>query len=139
MELLNILAKQFITDVNADGVLDGTDVAAALQNLLSDSSGNLNLSGIVSQLQGLGLADIAASWLGDGENAAISSEQISQIFGNDQLSSFASSLNLEENNVTQALTSALPELIDKMSSDGALSNLLGDQAGELLGSLKKLF
>ena len=139
MELINILAKQFITDVNADGVLDGTDVAAALQNLLSDSSGNLNLSGIVSQLQGLGLADIAASWLGDGENAAISSEQISQIFGNDQLSSFASSLNLEENNVTQALTSALPELIDKMSSGGALSNLLGDQAGELLGSLKKLF
>lgn len=139
MELLNTLAKQFITDVNADGVLDGTDVAAALQNLLSDSSGNLNLSAIVTQLQGLGLADIAASWLGDGENAAISSEQIGQLFDKDQLSSFASSLNLEENNVTQALTAALPVLIDKVSSGGALSSLLGDEAGELLGSLKKLF
>jgi uncharacterized protein YidB (DUF937 family) len=42
-------------------------VSAALSKLMpTNSSGDLNLGGLLGQLNGGGLASMAASWLGDG-------------------------------------------------------------------------
>lgn len=141
MELLKTLAQQFIADTDNDGNIDVDEVVASISTLLADSSGGsqLNLGSIVSNLQGAGLSDLAASWLGDGENLAISPEQIGSLFNSDQLAAFGSALNLEQGSVQKGLSQIIPQLIDQTSSGGTLNELANIDLGGLADGLKKLF
>lgn len=138
MEILNSLAQQFITDTNANGKIDISEAVAALQNLLSDSNGKIDLGSMVSNLQAGGLSEMVGSWLGDGENSPISTEQISSLFNSEQLSQFASALNLDVDNVSQGLTNIIPAFIDQMSSGGSLMDLVEGEIGDVGGIVGKI-
>ncbi len=141
MDLLKTLAQQFIKDTNNDGNIDVTEVIGSLSGLLAGSGAGsqLDLGSIVSKLQGSGLSDVASSWLGNGENLPISAEQIGNLFESDQLSSFASALNLDMNSVQSGLSNLIPQLIDQASPGGELMDLSNLDAGGILDKLKKLF
>jgi uncharacterized protein YidB (DUF937 family) len=141
MDLLKTLAQQFITDTDNDGNIDVTEVIGSLTGLLGGTGGTsqLDLGSIVSKLQGSGLADIATSWLGSGENLPISADQISNIFDSDKLSSFASVLNLDLDSVKSGLSSVIPQLIDKASPSGELLDLSNLDTGGIIDKLKKMF
>lgn len=146
MELLNTIAQQFLSDTNNDGNVNLQDVTGSLQNLMSGADGKLDLGSVVSKVQGMGLSDVASSWLGDGDNKPISNEQVGQMFDSDKLSQLASSLNMDVDSVKSGLSKAVPNLVDKASSGGSLldlanlTNLVGGEgAGGLLGKVKKLF
>jgi len=117
------------------------DIASALSGLLGGE--NFDLGSLISKIQGnSGLASMAASWLGDGANSAVSGSQIMDIFGQDKVSEFASKLNIDEGTASNGLADMLPQLIDKASSGGsilesALSSAGG--AGGLMGLAGKLF
>lgn len=141
MDLLKTLAQQFITDSNNDGNIDVNEVMSSLSGLLggSGAGSQLDLGSIVSNLQGSGLSDIAASWLGNGENLPISADQIGNLFNSDQLSSFASALNLDMDSVKSGLSNLIPQLIDKASPGGEILDLSNLDAGGIIDQLKKLF
>ena len=133
MDLMQ-LGTQLLSSKLGSGVNSGS-VTSALGSLLSGSDGQANLGGIIAAMQGKGLGAIAESWLGDGDNADISSDQVREVIGNDKITEMASQLNTDEGSLLDGLKDALPQIIDKSSSGGSL---LGS-AGDLLGMAKKFF
>ena len=118
-----------------------SDIESALSGLLGGD--NFDIGGLISKMQGNGgLASMAASWLGDGANSAMSGSQVMDIFGQDKVSEFASKLNIDEGTASNGLADMLPQLIDKASSGGSLlESAMGSMggAGGMMGMVGKLF
>ncbi len=96
--------------------LDVGDIANALGGLLGNSEGGLDLSSLVSGLSQNGLGEIVGSWLGNGENASISLDQVKDLLGSDKITEFASQLGLSEESAAGALADALPQVVDQATS-----------------------
>ena len=139
MELLQIGAQ--LLQSKLGGNIQTDDIASALSGLLGGD--NFDLGSLISKLQGNGgLASMVASWLGDGENTAMSDSQVMDIFGQDKVSEFASKLNIDEGTASNGLADMLPQLIDKASSGGSMiESAMGSMggAGGLMGMAGKLF
>jgi uncharacterized protein YidB (DUF937 family) len=133
MDLMQ-LGTQLLSSKLGNGVNSGS-VTSVPGSLLSGSDGQANLGGIIAAMQGKGLGAIAESWLGDGDNADISTDQVREVIGNDKITEMASQLNTDEGSLLDGLKVALPQIIDKSSSGGSLL----DSAGDLLGMAKKFF
>jgi uncharacterized protein YidB (DUF937 family) len=133
MDLMQ-LGTQLLSSKLGNGVNSGS-VTSALGSLLSGGDGQANPGGIIAAMQGKGLGAIAESWLGDGDNADISSDQVREVIGNDKITEMASQLNTDEGSLLDGLKDVLPQIIDKSSSGGSL---LGS-ASDLLGMAKKFF
>ena len=119
--------------------LDVGDIANALGRLLGNSEGGLDLSSLVGGLASNGLGDIVGSWLGNGENAAISPDQITDLLGSDKISEFASSLGLSEESAKGALADALPQVIDQATSgEGGMVDDMLAQVGGAKGAMDML-
>ena len=110
MSLINMAAQLFISKLGGTGEqLDTGSVVAALQNLLPTEGGELDLSALVGQFtSGGGLADLASSWLGGGDNEAISPSTLMDVLGNDQVSEFAGQLGLGEDTAAEGLAQMIP-------------------------------
>ena len=80
-------------------------------------------------MQAGGLGEIAASWLGKGENKPLAPDAVSGIVGLDKLREFASQLGLSEESAKTAIADALPQIIDKASPEGSLLDTLADNFG----------
>ena len=138
MDLMQIGA-QLLQSKLGDNIQTG-DIASALSGLLGGD--NFDIGSLMSKMQGGGLTSMAASWLGDGANSAMSGGQIMDIFGKDKVSDFASKLNIDEGTASNGLADMLPQLIDKASSGGSLlESAIGSMggAGGLMGMAGKLF
>ncbi len=137
MDIMKLGASLLMNKLGGgDGNLDS--ITSALGGLLSDNDGNLNLGNIVAGLQEKGLGSVVESWLGDGENEAISADQVKELFGSEKVSEMASQLNTDEGSVLSGLAEALPQVVDKSSSGGSLLDSIGGIDG-VLNMAKKLF
>jgi len=136
MEMIINLAKQFIQDVDGNGKIELPDAISALTSLLSDSDSKLDVAGLMAKVQGLGLDSVLSSWLGTGENEAISGSQIQQLFGEEKIAALCETLNIDSEIAQQALSKLIPMFVDQTSSGSGLSDLLGNGAGvEGLGNV----
>ena len=139
MDLIQIGAQLLQSKLGSN--LQTGDIATALSGLLGGD--NFDIGSLISKIQGnSGLAGMAASWLGDGANSAISGSQVLDIFGKDKVTEFASKLNIDEGTASNGLADMLPQLIDKASSSGSLlDSAMGSMggAGSLMGMAGKLF
>ncbi len=139
MDLLQIGAQLLQSKLGSN--IQTGDIASALSGLLGGD--NFDIGSLISKIQGnSGLASMAASWLGDGANSAMSGSQVMDIFGKDKVSEFASKLNIDEGTASNGLADMLPQLIDKASSGGSLlESAMGSMggAGGLMGMVGKLF
>lgn len=109
---------------------DTDTIQSAIGGLLGgNSEGGLDLGNIVSGLQSGGLSNIAESWLGDGDNEEISSEQVEGLFGSDKIQAVASQLGTDQGSLLDGLKDALPQIVDKSSSGGSLLDSVGGVAG----------
>ena len=111
---------------------DSGAITSALGGLLSGGDGKPELGGIIKAMQGKGMGSIAESWLGNGKNAEISTDQVREIIGGDKISDMAAKLDTDEGSVLDSLKDALPQIVDKSSSGGSLLD-----AGSLFGMAKK--
>jgi uncharacterized protein YidB (DUF937 family) len=132
---LKIAAQAFQAQLGTQGAsLPLNAIVSALGGLLM-TKGKLDVAGLVSRLQTGGLASLAASWLGDGGNLPVDAKQISGLFDQGQLSAFAEQLGLEQGQAVKGLQGAIPNLIDKASSGGALSPTVVSAGAAALGKL----
>jgi uncharacterized protein YidB (DUF937 family) len=118
-------------DSNQDGQVDATEIANALSGLISNEQGQLDLAGLVGKMQSSNLMDLASSWLGDGPNAAIQPEQLSQLFSQEQIAGFAAKLGISPDTALNGLANALPEVVNNASSGGSLLDAVGGVSGAL--------
>ncbi len=135
-QILAIGAQAFMQ--KSGNSMEQDTLVSALGALLGGSDG-LDLGDLISKFQNGGLADVVSSWLGDGSNEAISGNQIADMLGGDSISAFASQLGISEGDAIEGLSDAIPQMIDKASSGGALLDSIGgldgvmDMAGKLFG------
>jgi len=142
MQLASQLMKQF-ADGNKDGQVDMNEALGVLTRLFSGSGtegstsgSSMDLSALVTKMQGTGLSDLVGSWLGDGENQVISGQQVAEVLGTDKVNDFAKSLNIDTNSAQDQLAEIVPQMVDKSSSGGQLNDLLSAVGGlEGLGKL----
>lgn len=123
------LATQLIASKLGGGA-DNSMVESVIGGLLGGSGDNgMDLGSIVGNLQSNGLGDIASSWLGDGDNAEISTDQITSMLGSDKVAQAAEALGADQNDLLSGLQSMLPQVIDKSSSGGSLLDSVGGIGG----------
>ena len=141
-DLLKMGASSFINSKlsgDAGSNLDLGTLTSALSGLTGGSSGGFDIGSILGNMQSGGLADIAQSWLGDGDNQPMEDEHVVNMFGADKISDFASQLGLSESEAIGGLREAMPQIVDKASSGGSLLDSIGgiggaiNMAGKLFG------
>lgn len=78
------------------------------------------LGGLLHQFQQNGQGNLANSWVGTGQNAPASPNQISQALGPDTIRELAQRLGLPEDEVASRLSKELPQVVDKLTPNGRL-------------------
>ncbi|MCW8821511.1 MAG: YidB family protein [Sulfurovum sp.] len=143
MELMDLLkVGASMIQSNGDDAtkgLDIDDISNALNNLVGNGQGGLNLVTFVSGLSQNGLGEIVGSWLGNGENKSISIEQVTTLLGSDKIASFASELGLSQESAARALADALPQIVDKATAgEGTIMDEMLAQVGGPSGAMDML-
>ena len=93
------------------------------------------LGGLMEKFNNAGMGDAAKSWVGTGENAPISGDQIGQVLGGDMMGDLAAKLGMSQGDAAGSLAQMLPGLIDKLTPNGqAPTGGLGN-SGDLMGML----
>ncbi len=119
--------------------LDTDDIANALNALVGNGAGGLNLGALVGGLSQNGLGEIVGSWLGNGENKSISLDQITDLLGSEKISEFASQLGLSEESAKGALVDSLPQVVDQATSgEGTIMDEMLAQVGGPQGAMDML-
>ncbi len=115
------------------------DMGGIMEALSGLTSGEgLDVAGIAEKLKEGGLGDQLSSWMGDGENAPVSADELTSALGEDKIGEMASKLGVEPGAAAESLSQVMPSLMDKMSSGGSLLDSLGG-AGGAVDMAKGLF
>ena len=124
-------------------VLGGGDKQNALvqiaTSLITNHSSGNGLAGLAQQFDQQGLGHLMQSWIGTGENQAITPDQVHQVLGHEQVEQLAQQHGMQGSELTGALSKLLPQLVDKLTPQGQVphSNDLQGMLTGLLGSLGK--
>ena len=94
------------------------------------------LEGLIRSFQQGGLGDIVNSWVANGRNLPVSSEQIESVLGSSALQDLAAQLGVSPQQASGSLADVLPQLIDQMTPNGEVPQG-GDLLGQGLDLLKK--
>lgn len=117
MSLFTEIVKSAIGASNSSGQTENQS-----QNLLNGALGMLQsmggIEGLVNKLQQSGLGDLAASWVGTGENKSINPEELANVLGKDQIAALAQQAGIPESQGGSVLSQVLPAMVDKLTPDG---------------------
>jgi uncharacterized protein YidB (DUF937 family) len=80
------------------------------------------ISGLVKLFQEKGLEGVISSWISTGQNLPISSEQVQQVLGGDEIQKIATNTGLPVENIAADLSKLLPLVIDKLTPNGEVSD-----------------
>lgn len=94
------------------------------------------LDGILTKFQEGGLADIAATWVGKGENSPVSSNQITDILGSGAIANMASKFGISPEVLSSKIAEHLPNMVDKMTPNGEINSNTGNLLNTVLGMMK---
>ncbi len=107
----------------------------AITGMLSNDGGHGGLGGIMAKFQQAGLGDAVGSWVGHGENHAVSGDQVTSALGENTISDLAQKMGMSQGDAAGQLSSILPGLINHLTPNGqAPAGGLGS-SGDLMGML----
>ncbi len=117
-------------------VLLSTVIAMLANGQQSQGAGVGGLGDLIGRFTQGGMGNVIGSWIGSGQNAPISGDQLSSVLGADTIGQIAAQLGLSRGDAAGQLSQMLPEVVDRLTPDGeAPSGGLGDDMGALLGQL----
>ncbi len=132
MGLFDSIAGAVLGKVMGGGEQGG--IAGIASELLNQNGG---LSGVLDKFKQGGLGDLAASWVGKGENLPISADQISSVLGSGTLAGLAEKFGISPDTLSAQLAQHLPGMVDKVTPDGEVNAGSNDMLTSILGSLMK--
>jgi uncharacterized protein YidB (DUF937 family) len=97
--------------------LIGGDNAKILNGFVESNGG---VQGLADTFQRSGLGGVFSSWVGTGENQAITAQQIESVMGNAHIQELAQKMGLDPTMAAEAIAKALPQLIDRSTPDGRI-------------------
>lgn len=113
------------------------DLLPALIQVVGTYPGGL--SGLIERFREGGFADVVASWLSQGENKAISAQDLLGVMGAPAIEKLTSLSGLSQQTVLDNLKVMLPSLIDQASPNGHFDPSHLTDVNSLLGGLTQLF
>ena len=116
----------------------GDSKAALLQaaiGMIQNHPGGLQ--GLLGQFQSAGLAQHVESWVGGGENQALTADHVQQALSGDQLQAVAQQAGMDPGQASQGLASLLPEIVNHLTPNGGVPDAGQLQQG--LGGLLSKF
>lgn len=116
---------------SALGAEQHTAIANAATSVLSGQSGGLG--GLVTQLSQAGLGPAVNSWVGTGQNAPVTGDQLGQALGSDVVFQIAKKAGISPEVAKSGLAFVLPLLIDKATPKGQIPSGGGSLADGLGG------
>ena len=93
------------------------------------------LAGLAEQFQKGGLGDVMNSWIGTGQNQAISPDQLGGVLGGDLLSELTQRTGMGQGDLLGRLSQMLPQVVDQLTPNGQLPQGDTGDLGSLLGGL----
>jgi uncharacterized protein YidB (DUF937 family) len=120
-------------------ILGGSGQGGVLEQVLSvvNNPETGGLSGLVETFKSKGLGDAVSSWIGTGENQPVSGEAIANALGSDKIQQIAGTLGISAPEASNSLAALLPQVIDRLTPEGAVPE--GDLLGKGLSLLKEKF
>jgi uncharacterized protein YidB (DUF937 family) len=102
----------------------GDLLKGGLGGLLAGNAGGSALSGglndLLKQLQQSGQGEVAKSWVANGPNKPISSDDLAKALGADQINTLVAHSGMSRNDLLSALSQHLPEAVNQLTPDGRL-------------------
>jgi len=97
-----------------------------ISGLLAQSGG---LEGLASKFSQSGQGNAFQSWVGMGENQAVSSNQIQNALGSEQVKAMASRMGVDPAMASNFLAEYLPKIVDKLTPAGKIDPTADHQQG----------
>ena len=97
-----------------------------LGSLLAQSGG---LQGLANKFAQSGQGDAFKSWVGMGENEAVSSNQVQNALGSDQVKALAAKMGIDPAQASGFLAEYLPKIVDKLTPAGKIDPNADHQQG----------
>ena len=128
------------------GLLD--NIAGAVMGKLSGTEGGMaqialdmfnqhgGLNGVLDKLKTSGLGDQVSSWVGTGENQAVSADQITSALGSSQIAELAAKFGISPDVLSGELAQHLPDVINKLTPHGEVPTDSGNMLTSVLGMFK---
>lgn len=134
MGLLDNLENQVLGNVVGSS---SNPLATGLLQMIQNQPGGLQ--GLVQSFEDKGLGGVASSWVGTGPNAPVTSDQIHQVLGSDQVKALAAKAGISPNMAGSAIAQLLPGIVDKLTPNGQVPahNSVMDMVSGLLQNLGK--
>ena len=114
----------------ATGKTEGSGGAAqligVLGGLLAQSGG---LQGLANKFAQSGQGNAFQSWVGMGENEAISSNQVQRALGSEQVNAIATRMGVDPGVASNFLAEYLPKIVDKLTPEGKVDPAADHQQG----------
>lgn len=141
MGFLDEMVKQLDAGGGLEGLLQNQPQIAETARSFFGNDSSVGPSGglqdILQQLQASGMGDLVASWLGSGQNQAVSPQQLQGALGEGTLAQFADGAGIDLGQAATVLAGILPQLVDQLSPNGTLAEGggQGPDLGRVLGGL----
>jgi uncharacterized protein YidB (DUF937 family) len=113
-----------------------TDLAQAAMSMLNDPRIG-GISGLMQKFQNGGLGSVIESWIGTGQNRAISGQEIGQVLGQQEVDQISQQAGLPPSEGASVLAQLLPLLVDGLTPQGNVpqQNQLAQRGSDLLKKL----
>lgn len=108
--------------------------------LLAQSGG---IQGLMNKFSQAGMGDVFSKWVSTGPNPPVSSSQVQQVLGSEQIRSLAAKLGIDPARASEVLAEHLPTVVDQMTPQGkidpsadteqSLTDMLPSLFGKLMG------
>jgi uncharacterized protein YidB (DUF937 family) len=123
-----IFSSMALLDDLIGGVISAVagDKAPALNDFVKANGG---VSGLAEKFQNGGAGEVFGSWVSTGENKAVATDTITQVLGSNQVQQLAQKLGLDPQQTSDFIAKALPQVIDKLTPNGAVEDPATQTAG----------
>ncbi|MFC1668763.1 YidB family protein [Spirochaetota bacterium] len=108
-----------IKDITGD-ITRNMDLSDSLTDGVTGIFKNMGMRGFIDSFRDNGLENVVKSWIRKGDNIPISSDQVKDVFGEDELEKISQKSGLPVDNVTDYLRDMLPDMINKVTPNGKI-------------------
>jgi uncharacterized protein YidB (DUF937 family) len=113
------------------------DTLSAIMNYINSPQVG-GIAGLQSMFQQGGLSHIVTSWISSGQNLPVSADQLQNVLHSGALQAAAQKAGMDSSQLTGAMASLLPHLVDKLTPNGQVPDAgsLTKMLGGLMGGAK---
>ena len=126
--------KTIMNEISGD---NSSEVGNLTKALLSNSGDKgVLLDTVVNTIKEKGMEDNVESWIGTGDNKAISANQLNDALGSDLMSSLSQKTGIPEKELSGMLSTLLPVVVNQLTPQGKAEGDNGSLVSTGLGLLK---